>query len=84
MRAGSLTLLLGNVLYGTGRPKTDAWPAGNKRSGSLAAVGFVNAGTGVGGDYRLAASSGFKRKAANNTDPGADIDLVNAATAGVE
>ncbi len=74
----------GNVLYGTGRPKTDVWPAGNKRPASLAAVGFVNAGTGVGGDYHLAASSGFKGKGTNNTDPGADIDLVNAATAGVE
>ena len=74
----------GNVLYGTGRPKTDVWPAGNQRPGSLTAVGFVNAGTGVGGDYHLAASSGYKGKGTNNTDPGADIDAVNAATAGVE
>ncbi|GAC1433781.1 MAG: hypothetical protein NVS1B11_15110 [Terriglobales bacterium] len=48
------------------------------------AVGFVNPGGGVGGDYHLAATSSFKGKGMNNSDPGADVDAVNAVTAGVE
>ena len=72
----------GNVLYGMARtPKLDVWPANNQRPATLAAVGFVNPG---GGDYHLAATSSFKGKGTNNSDPGANVDVVNVATAGVE
>jgi hypothetical protein len=47
-------------------------------------VGFVNYNNGNGGDYHLQASSPYKGKASDGTDPGADIDAVNAAIQGVE
>jgi len=44
------------------------------------AVGFVNE---AAGDYHLSAASPYKGQGDDGTDPGADIDAVNAATAGV-
>ena len=46
----------------------------------VAAVGFVNA---AGGDFHLATTSPGYRKATDGSDVGANIDLLNTATAGV-
>jgi hypothetical protein len=59
------------------------WPAENFAVGSASGVGFVSWNGGKGGDYHLASSSPFKGKATDGKDPGADIDAVDAATAGV-
>jgi hypothetical protein len=70
-----------NVIIGTPNGKT--WPAENFAVPSVASVGFVNWNGGIDGDYHLAASSPYKGKASDGKDPGADIDAVDAATAGV-
>ena len=60
------------------------WPVGNFFPATVNDVGFVNYNNGNGGDYHLQASSPYKGKASDGTDPGADIDAVNAAIQGVE
>jgi len=45
---------------------------------------MVNYNNGIGGDYHLSANSPFKGKASDGSDPGANIDQVNAAVQGVE
>ncbi len=67
----------GNILAGGA---ASAYPAGNHFPATLDAVGFVNR---AGGDYRLSSSSSFKNRGTDGRDPGADVDAVNAATAGV-
>lgn len=69
----------GNVLIGA----TSAWPAGNFFPATPAAVMFQNFANGNGGDYHLQSSSPFAGKGTDGKDPGADVDKVNAATAGV-
>ncbi len=59
------------------------WPLENWPVSGGSNVGFVNWSNGVGGDYHLAAKSRLKNKASDERDPGADIDAVSAATAGV-
>jgi hypothetical protein len=56
------------------------YPADNSFPATIAAVGFVNA---AAGNYRLAAGSPYKNTATDGRDPGADIDVVDAATQGV-
>jgi len=56
------------------------YPTDNFYPGSLAAIGFVDL---AGGNYRLSATSAYSKKATDGTDPGANMDLVNAATQGV-
>ena len=56
------------------------YPAGNFFPSSLDEVGFVDR---AGGNYRLAVTSPFKNSATDGTDIGADIDALEAATAGV-
>jgi len=68
----------GNVVFGA---PAASYPAGNYYPANLAAVGFVNA---AGGDYHLAASSPYKGKATDGTDPGADIDAIMTWTNGVD
>jgi hypothetical protein len=60
------------------------WPSGNMFPLTVDDVGFVNFNNGNGGDYHLQATSPYKGKASDGTDPGADIDAVNAAIQGVE
>jgi hypothetical protein len=69
----------GNVLY---MPSSSWMPLGNANSypTSVGAVGFVNA---AAGDYHLLSTSPYKLKGTDGRDPGADIDGVNSATAGV-
>ena len=60
------------------------WPKGNTTVKKAEDVGFVNFNGGKGGDYHLGPKSRFKGTGGDNKDPGADIDAVNAATAGVQ
>ncbi|MGD0414423.1 MAG: putative Ig domain-containing protein [Terriglobales bacterium] len=60
------------------------WPGGNFFPATVNDVGFVNYNNGNGGNYQLQASSPYKGKASDGTDPGANIDAVNAAIQGVE
>jgi hypothetical protein len=55
-------------------------PDGNASPATIAAVGFVDY---AGGNYRLAVSSAYHNAATDGTDPGADIDAVETAIAGV-
>ena len=63
-----------NVLAGS---TASLYPASNFFPSSYASVGFVDF---ANGDYRLAAASAYKNIASDGTDPGANIDAVNAAT----
>nr|MCU0657290.1 hypothetical protein [Polyangiaceae bacterium] len=56
------------------------YPPGNFFPADLAQVGFVNL---AGKDFRLAPGSAYKGKGSGGKDPGADLDGVLAATAGV-
>ncbi len=55
------------------------YPVDNFFPASLAAVGFIDL---AGGNYKLAATSAYKNAGTDGKDVGADIDAVNAATAG--
>jgi hypothetical protein len=55
-----------------------SYPADNFYPASIDSVGFVDRPQ---GDYRLAASSPYKRAATDGRDPGADIDAVAPAVA---
>jgi len=72
------SIFAGNVIYGA---PAASYPTGNSYPATLAAVGFVNV---AGGDYHLAASSPYKGKATDGTDPGADIDAIMTWTNGVD
>jgi hypothetical protein len=56
------------------------YPTNNFFPATLNAVGFVDR---LAGNYRLLASSAYKNAATDGTDVGADIDALEAATAGV-
>jgi hypothetical protein len=47
-------------------------------------VRFVDYNGGSGGDYHLQSASPYKHKGVDGKDPGADVDAINSATAGVE
>ena len=68
-----------NVIIGGG----SGLPKGTSTPSKLTDVGFVNPKDGSGGEYRLAATSKFKRTGSDGKDVGADIDAVERATAGV-
>lgn len=69
-----------NLIIGGARE----WPKDNKTPKNAAEVGFVNYRDGNGGEYRLSQTSKFKGAAADEKDPGADVDAIDRATAGVE
>jgi len=56
------------------------YPTGTLFASSLSAVGFVNP---AALDFHLSPTSAFRLKATDGRDPGADVDAVNAAIAGV-
>ncbi len=60
------------------------WPKENKTPKNIAEVGFSNFKDGNAGDYRLSPASKFKRAAADQKDPGADLDAIDQATMGVQ
>jgi hypothetical protein len=62
-----------NVFVGA---PSDSYPTDNFFPASVDAVGFVDR---TRGNYRLAASSPYKRAASDGRDPGADISAVASA-----
>ncbi|MGB7585014.1 MAG: hypothetical protein WBM11_09225 [Terriglobales bacterium] len=60
------------------------WPRGNSFPKHPRDVGFTSYNDGNGGDYRLAAKSRFRGAGSDGKDPGADIDAIDRATAGVQ
>jgi hypothetical protein len=66
-----------NVLIGFDMAR---YPQDNFFPASTAEVGFVDA---AAGNFRLAATSPYAAMSTDGTDPGADFDLLEAATAGV-
>jgi uncharacterized protein YjdB len=69
----------GNVLTLT-PAAAPSFPVGNYFSSSVSGVGLMNYS---GLDYHLTGSSPFRSKATDLTNPGADIDALNAAIANV-
>ncbi len=69
-----------NILAGTPSGNQGLYPATTIFPSSMSTVGFVDL---AGGDYRLAVSSPYKNAGTDGKDIGADIDAINAATAGV-
>ncbi len=59
---------------------TSGYPTGTLFASTLAAVGFVNTSA---LDFHLSAASVFRLKATDGRDPGADVNAVNSAIAGV-
>ena len=74
-----------NVLVAVPTPfPPSKWPGGNFFAATVSDVLFTSYSSGNGGDYQLQASSPYKGKASDGTDPGADINALNAAIQGVE
>jgi hypothetical protein len=74
----------GNVVSGgLAIHQVPTWPASNSFPVNQAAIGYVNLGSGLGGDYRLATSSLFKTAGTTTTAPGADVTTLNTMTSGV-
>lgn len=71
----------GNILAGSAKNVNTVWPTGNLLADSANSVGFVNYNNGIGGNYSLSPSSPYK--AASGPDPGADVNGINTAIAGV-
>ena len=71
------SLFEGNLLVGAA---PELYPANNFFPASLTGVGFVDFEV---GNYRLSAVSPYKNAGTDGTDIGADIDAIEAATAGV-
>jgi len=63
-----------NLFVSCGSQST--YPAGNYFPSGYSAVGFSDL---AGGDYRLATTCEYKGAGTDGTDPGADIDALNAA-----
>jgi len=74
-----------NAIIGpvSGFPSTK-WPVGNSFPIAPAALNFANYNGGNGGDYHLQNSSPYKGIGTDGHDPGADVDAVDSAIAGVE
>jgi Putative Ig domain len=73
-----------NALIGTPASyPVRAWPQGNAFPSNVNAVGFVNYHDGNGGDYRLLPSSPYKNAGTDGKDLGADVETIEAKTAGV-
>ncbi len=74
-----------NAIVGTpsNYPPT-VYPAGNFFPASSSSIDFVNFANGIGGDYRLQATSRYKNAGTDGRDLGADIDALEAATNGVK
>jgi hypothetical protein len=60
------------------------YPSGNFFPASLSAINFVNYSSGNGGDYHLRNGSPYRSAGTDGKDLGAEIDAIEAATAGAE
>ncbi len=60
------------------------YPTGNYFPATASAVDFVNYNNSIGGDYHLRSLSRYKNAGIDGKDLGADIDALEAATAGAE
>ena len=69
----------GNVMTASGSNAT-GFPTGNYFSATMGGIGFVSPSS---LDYHLTSGSIFTYKATDMLHPGADVDAVNAAIAGV-
>jgi len=79
----------GNVFVNSSSPNSSKFPGaplptGNFEAPSLDSVGFMNFNNGNGGDYNLLPTSPYKNAASDGRDPGADMDVLNTAVAGIE
>jgi hypothetical protein len=75
----------GNVYIQAGSQRAPAdWPAGNYFVDDWPGLGLVNYNGSFGGDYHLAFTSPVHAKGLDGRDPGADIDMVNLFTQGVQ
>ena len=72
-------VFVGNVLTGSTPADYSGYP-GNFFPATDAEVGFVDVSR---GNYRLGPTSPYKNEATDGKDPGAAIDALEAATAGV-
>jgi hypothetical protein len=78
----------GNVFANSSTPKSPRFPGapfppGNFEAPTSDALGFVNFNNGNGGDYHLIPTSPLRNTSSDGKDPGADIDGLETATAGV-
>jgi len=62
----------------------ERYPSGNFFPSSASNIAFVNYAHGSGGDYHLQSNSPYKNAGTDGKDLGADIDAIEAATAGVD
>jgi hypothetical protein len=60
-----------------------SYPSVNYFPATASAVGFVNYNNGRGGDYHLQTNSLYRKAGTDGKDLGADVDAIQAATAGV-
>lgn len=72
--------LTGNAIVNNG---STVWPGVNCTGEASYDSIFVNYNNGHGGDYHVKPTSSCHNKASDGTDPGANIDLVNQYTKGV-
>jgi hypothetical protein len=81
---GPSYMVTANVIFNL--KNSNPWPTGNfyGPSISLSSVRFVNANSGMGGDYHLQPSSPYKKAGTDGKDLGADVDRVTAETNGVD
>ncbi len=67
------SLFLANIIVAA---PVSTFPSGNYYPAAMSDVGFVDY---TGGNYRLAATSKYKNRATDGSDPGCNVDAVNAA-----
>ena len=68
---------VGNVLV---LPNASGYPGGNAFVSSWASLGFANVGS---LNFRLSDRSDYRKRGSDGRDPGADMDALDAAIAGV-
>jgi hypothetical protein len=83
---GNTWAAAGNVFANTSSSSHfpgDPLPTGNSEAPSWESVGFTDFNNGNGGNYQLLSTSPYKNAGTDGKDPGAAIDLIQTATAGV-
>lgn len=83
---GTTTQISGNLIVNPSQyygPEYYTNYPGNYFPADFLALNFVNFNNAYGGDYHFAPFSAYKGRATDGKDPGADIDALNSAIAGV-